>query len=120
MRFRFIPQPLMAAIIAIREGLKDARTGNSPYFWTMVGNPRERTRRLNEGLNATSRIILLGLVMDAIYQGIVLRRFYPGEAVIVALLFAFVPYVMMRGPVAPIARRWGVAAPLLNLERASI
>jgi hypothetical protein len=79
MRFRFILQPLMAAIVAIRDGLKDARTGRPPYFWTMLGNPRERTRRLNEGLNATARIILLGLVMDAIYQGIVLRRFYPGR-----------------------------------------
>ena len=88
---RFILQPLMAAIVAIRDGLNDARTGNEPYFWTMVDNPRERTRRLDEGLNATARIILLGLVMDAIYQGIVLRRFYPAEAVIVALLFAFVP-----------------------------
>ena len=111
MRFRFILQPLMAAIVAIRDGLRDARTGNAPYFWTMVGNPRERTRRLNEGLNATARIILLGLVMDAIYQGIVLRRFYPGEAVIVALLFAFVPYVIMRGPATRIARRWAVATP---------
>jgi hypothetical protein len=110
MRFRFILQPLMGAIVAIRAGLNDARTGNSPYFWTMVGDPRERTRRLNEGLNATARIILLGLVMDAIYQGIVLRRFYPGEAVIVALLFAFVPYVIMRGPAARIARRWGPAS----------
>src|SRR5215472_1605505 len=59
MRFRFILQPLMAAIVAIRDGLKDARTGNQPYFWTLVSNPRERIRRLNEGLNATARIILL-------------------------------------------------------------
>ena len=44
--------------------------------------------------------------MDAIYQIIVLKRFYPAEAVIVALLFAFVPYVIIRGPVARIARRW--------------
>jgi hypothetical protein len=111
MRFRFILQPLMAAIVAIRDGLNDARTGGSPYFWTILGNPPERTRRLNEGLNATARIILLGLVMDAIYQGIVLRRFYPAEAVIVALLFAFIPYVIMRGPSARIARRWGAATP---------
>jgi hypothetical protein len=93
MRFRFILQPLMAAIVAIRDGLKDGRTGRSPYFWTILGNPRERARRLDEGLNATARIILLGLVMDTIYQAIVLKRFYPAEAVIVALLFAFVPYV---------------------------
>jgi hypothetical protein len=106
MRFRFILQPLMAAIAAILDGRKDARTGRSPYFWTMMGDPRERVGRLQEGLNATARIILLGLVMDAIYQIIVLKRFYPAEAVIVALLFAFVPYVIIRGPAARIARRW--------------
>jgi len=106
MRFRFILQPLMVAIIAIRHGLNDARTGRSPYFWTMLGNPRGRGQRLNEGLNATARIILLGLLMDAVYQILVLRQFYPAEAVIVALLFAFVPYVIIRGPAARIARRW--------------
>jgi len=112
MRFRFILQPLMAAIAAILDGLKDARTGRSPYFWTMLGNPRERIERLNEGLNATARIILLGLVMDVIYQIIVLKRFYPAEAVIVALLFAFVPYVIIRGPVLRIERWWlGGASP---------
>ena len=88
MRFRFILQPLMAAFIAIRHGLNDARTGRSPYIWTIMGNPRERAQRLNEGLNATARIIFLGLVMDTIYQILVLKRLYPAEAVIVALLFA--------------------------------
>ena len=102
----------MAAIAAILDGLKDGRTGRSPYFWTLLRNPRERIERLNEGLNATARIIFLGLVMDAIYQIIVLKRFYPAEAVIVALLFAFVPYVIIRGPVVRIERRWlGGASP---------
>ena len=106
MRFRFILQPLMAAIVAVRHGLNDARTGRSPYFWTMLGNPRERAQRLNEGLNATARIILLGLVMDAIYQVIVLKTFYPVESVIMALTLAFVPYLILRGPIARIARWW--------------
>ena len=112
MRFRFILQPLMAAIAAILAGLKDARTGRSPYFWTMLDNPSERVERLEEGLNATARVILLGITMDVIYQAIILKRFYPAEAVIVALLFAFVPYVIIRGPAARIARRWlGGASP---------
>jgi hypothetical protein len=112
MRFRFILQPLIAAVVATREGLKDARTGRSPYFWTMVGDPSKRIQRLEEGLNATARIILLGLVMDVIYQIIILKRFYPAEAVIVALLFAFVPYVIIRGPAARVARwRLGGASP---------
>jgi hypothetical protein len=115
MRFRFILQPLMAAIVAVRAGINDARTGRSPYFGTMLGNPRERAQRLNEGVNATARIILLGLVMDMIYQVIVLKQFYPAEAVIVALLFAFVPYVIVRGPAARIARRRFGAIPPSNL-----
>jgi hypothetical protein len=64
MRFRFILQPLMATIVAIRDGLKDARSGRSPYFATVLGNPQERAGLLREGLNATARIIALGLVSD--------------------------------------------------------
>jgi hypothetical protein len=115
MRFRFILQPLMAAIIAVRNGRRDARIGRSPYFWAMLGNSHERAERLNEGLNATARIILLGLVMDMIYQVIVLKQFYPAEAVTDALLFAFVPYVIVRGPTARIARRRFGATPPSNL-----
>jgi hypothetical protein len=46
-----------------------------------------------------------------IYQVIVLRRFYPAEAVIVALLFAFIPYMIVRGLAARIARRWHRPSP---------
>lgn len=106
MKFRFVLQPLMAAIVAILEGVKDARAGRSPYFWAMLSKPGERMTRLRGGLNATARIILLGIVMDVIYQVIVLRTFYPVEAVIMALLLAFVPYLVIRGPAARLARRW--------------
>ena len=108
--FRFILQPAMATIAAIYDGLKDARTGRSPYFWTVLRKPHERAARLGEGLNATARIILLGLAMDTIYQLIELEKFYPAEALIIALLLAFVPYLLLRGSVARIARRWRGAA----------
>jgi hypothetical protein len=44
--------------------------------------------------------------MDVVYQIIVLKTFYPVEALIIAFLLAFVPYLLIRGPVARIARRW--------------
>ena len=66
----------------------------------------ERVERWNEGLNATARIIVLGIAMDVIYQVIELKTFYPVEALIVALLLAFVPYLLMRGPAARVACRW--------------
>jgi hypothetical protein len=109
MAFRFVLQPVMAAIAALRDGVKDAKSGRSPYFWTLLANPLERFGRLNEGLISTARIILLGLCMDVIYQLIVLKTFYPGEAVIVAAALAFVPYVLLRGPIARIAR-WRLGA----------
>jgi hypothetical protein len=110
--FRFFLQPAMAAIVALRDGINDARTGRSPYFWTVLTNRTDRVGRLQEGLISTARIILLGLAMDAIYQLIVLKTFFPVEAVIVAIALAFVPYLLLRGPVARIARWWrgGVVA----------
>jgi hypothetical protein len=106
MTFRFILQPCMAALAALRDGVKDARTGRKPYAWALLTDASERGGRLAEGLIATARVILLGLVMDAIYQFVVLKTFYPGEAVIVALVLAFLPYVLLRGPVDRIATLW--------------
>jgi hypothetical protein len=106
MMFRFILQPVMALIAALHDGIKDARTGRSPYFWAVLTDPNKRGGRLREGLISTARIILLGLGMDAIYQATVLKTFYPGEAVIVAVLLAFVPYLLLRGPIARIACWW--------------
>jgi hypothetical protein len=103
-RFRFVLQPLMASIVAIRDGLKDARSGRSPYFATVLGNSQERIGRLREGLNATARIIALGLVMDVIYQAVVFKTFYPDQALVVALVLAFVPYLIVRGVTARILR----------------
>ncbi len=97
MKFRFLLQPVMATVAAVRDGCADALARPPPYFAVLLSNNRERTGRLHEGLNATARIILLGLVMDMIYQALVLGRFYLSEAVNIALLLAYVPYVIMRG-----------------------
>ncbi len=109
--FRFILQPSMAAIAAIHDGRKDARAGRSPYFRTVLLSTHERIARLREGLNATARIILLGLGMDVMYQVLVLKTFYPAEALIIALLLAFVPYLLLRGLVARFSRWCRAGAP---------
>ena len=105
MTLRFLLQPLMATIAALHDGIKDARAGRTPYLWTVLTNAEKRGGRLREGLIATSRTILMGLVMDTIYQAVVLKTFYPGEAVLVAILLAFVPYLLLRGTIARIAQR---------------
>jgi len=55
---------------------------------------------------STARILILGVVMDVIYQLAVLGEFYPAEAAIIAVLLAFVPYALLRGPIGRAARLW--------------
>ena len=108
MTFRFILQPVMAALLAAIDGIRDARSGTPPYFWGLITGTTKRVDRIYDGVIATSRVILLGLGMDVAYQLIEFKTFYPGEAAIVAVLLAFIPYLLLRGPFARLARMWGV------------
>ncbi len=103
---RFLLQPAMATIFAIRDGIKDANSGRSPYFWTVLSSRDERNSRLREGVKATGMIMSLALILDATYQFIQFKTFYPLEAIVVAIVLGFVPYVLIRGPAARIARWW--------------
>lgn len=105
MTFRFILQPVMAAIAAWKDGTADARLNRPPYLASIVRGAGDRGRLLWEGVVATARIIILGVVMDAIYQVTVLKTFHPAEAVLIAILLAFVPYVLLRGPFRRLASR---------------
>ena len=104
--FRFIFQPIMAAVVATLDGIKDARAGRTPYFRTLLRDPAQRGPRLREGFKATSRIIALGFGLDAIYQFKTVGTFYPGEAIVIVFLLAFLPYLLVRGPADRVARWW--------------
>ena len=104
--FRFILNPVMATILAVRDGLKDARAGRPLYTWTLLTDPVHRAGYLREGLKRVSRVIVFALLMDAIYQYLVLRWFYLGEALVTVFVLAVLPYFLVRGPAARLARRW--------------
>jgi hypothetical protein len=88
----------MAGIAALHDGMADARLGRTPYMWSLLTRSSRWFGRLEEGGISTARVLLLGLIMDTIYQLIVLKTFYPAEAVIVAIVLAFIPYLLLRGP----------------------
>ena len=111
MKFRLVLQPAMALIAAVISGLKDARLGKPPYFWALFTDKAHRKDMLKDGWKSVGRVFLLGIVMDAIYQFIVLKKFYPGEALIVAFILAIIPYLLVRGPVSRIAKRKTKEAP---------
>ena len=105
MTFRIILQPVMAALLACRAGLKDAQQGRPPYLWTILTDPGKRADLLREGWRSVARVFFLAIVMDVIYQVIVLRWVYPFELILVASLLAVVPYLLIRGPVNRIVSR---------------
>jgi hypothetical protein len=105
MTFRLILQPLMATLLALRAGLKDAREDRPPYFWTVLTEPAQRAELLREGWKSIARVFFLAIIMDVIYQWIMQHWLYPLETMVVAILLAVVPYVLIRGPVNRIARR---------------
>ena len=105
MKFRLVLQPCMAAFFAVRTGLADARAGKSPYFWCLLTDPRQRAEMIKDGWKSVGRVFILALVLDAVYQIIVLHFVYVGEAVIVAFVLAILPYLILRGLVTRVARK---------------
>jgi len=99
MKFRLLLQPTTAIILAVRDGMKDVREGRVPYFWGIFTTPAHRKQLLREGWKAVSKVFVIAVIIDAVYQIMVLRWFYPGEALITAFILAFVPYLLIRGSV---------------------
>jgi len=104
--FRFVLQPVMAAIYAIRYGVKDAREGKPAYFWSVVTHPAERRALLREAWHHVLRVVILSVVMEVLYEIIVFKAIRPLQLVLVVFGLAFVPYLLLRGPINRIARRW--------------
>ncbi len=104
MKFRLVLQPLMAIIFAVRSGLKDAKNGRPAYFWAIFTDPQDRKEMLRDGWKSVGRIFILAIIIDAAYQIMELRWFYPLEAFLVAIVLAIIPYLLIRGPINRIAR----------------
>jgi hypothetical protein len=103
MKLRFLLQPAMAAIFAVRAGLKDAKLGRSPYLLGLITDPAHRSEMLKDGLKDVGKVIFLALSLDIVYQIIVLHVFYPGEMVVVVFVLAIAPYLVLRGLVMRLA-----------------
>src|SRR5690606_17021210 len=104
MKLRLLLQPLMASIFAITSGLLDARTGRPPYCWAMFTHPDQRADMIHDGWKSVSKVFMLAILLDVVYQLFVLHFVYPGEALAVAFTLAIVPYLILRGLVNRIAR----------------
>ena len=101
---RLFLQPGVATAFAIRDGLRDARAARPPHFWRLMTGPADaRRRRLRETRRAVLKVFILAILLDCVYQWLVFRWVYPIEAVVTAVILAFVPYLALRGIVNRLA-----------------
>lgn len=95
-RFRFIMQPLIAIILGIRGGIADASAGRPPYLYGVLFHRGLRLQLMKSGFETVVNLLLMGILLDSIFQWIILGASYPGAAIVVGPTLIIGPYVFAR------------------------
>jgi hypothetical protein len=106
-RFRFILQPTVAALLGIRDGAADARAGRPPYLWGVVFGTGERRELMRTGLRSIANLVLMGILLDTVFQWVILGVAHPGAAIVVGPVLIAGPYSVARA----LANRFARARP---------
>ena len=105
LNFRLFVMPTVVTILAIRADRKDAREGRPVLLGPSSQIPPTGDDFSVPPSRMLAAIFLVAIVLDTAYQLFVLRSFYPGEVLVVAVVCAVVPYVLVRGPITRLVRR---------------
>jgi MFS family permease len=105
MALRFYLQPTVAALLALRDGRRDALDGKPFYLWAVFTDPTHRQMLLRDGWHSLRKVFLIALALDTVYQLVVLRGLRPIQGLLVAATLALVPYILIRGPFNRILQR---------------
>jgi hypothetical protein len=95
-RFRFLLQPTVAALLGMRDGAADARAGRQPYLWGVVFGAGERRELMRTGLRAIANLLLMGILLDTVFQWMILGVAHPGAALVVGPVLIAGPYSLAR------------------------
>ena len=102
-RFRFVLQPIVAILLGIRDGQLDTRMGRPPYLYGLLFH-RHRRERLWSGFDTVVNLILMGILLDAIAQWLILGTSYPGAALVIGPVLITLPYAVARALTNRVAR----------------
>ena len=95
-RFRFILQPVVAIILGVRDGIKDARAGACPFIWGVVFRRELRSQLLRSGLSSVRNLVAVAILLDLISQYLIFRELHPGAALILGPVLIGMPYSLAR------------------------
>lgn len=109
MWFRLVLQPLIAGILAIRSGMRDAREGRPPYVWAMLTDASHRLELVRDGWKVLGRVFLLVVALDIVYQLLVDGAVILRHALILAVVLALLPYIALRALTNRLMRSMGTS-----------
>ena len=96
-RFRFLLQPLLATSLGIRAGRADARAGRPAYLSGILFSRALRRELLASGFESVVNLVLMGILLDSLFQWLILGVSYPGAALLVGPVLIAAPYSVARG-----------------------
>src|SRR5262249_6762292 len=94
-RFRFVFQPAVAILLGGRDGLLDTRAGRPPDLPCVLLH-RSRRALLQSGFASVVNLMLMGILLDAVAQWLILGASYPGAALVIGPVLITLPYALAR------------------------
>jgi hypothetical protein len=95
-RFRLILQPLFAGFLGIKGGRADVRLGRPPYLSSLLFHQGLRRELLRHTLLTLGNLLMMGILLDSLFQWWIYGTSHPGAALIVGATLISAPYAVTR------------------------
>jgi hypothetical protein len=96
MNLRFVVQPVVATLLGIRDGVRDARKGQTPFLRDLWMRPEKRPSQLKKALERLVIPLAAAIILDGIVQYLMFRHVRLLGAVIVGTAIMGLPYSLAR------------------------
>jgi hypothetical protein len=95
-QLRLILQPLIAVILGLRFGVRDAKAGKQPFFQALAHGKGDRGGLLKQAARDALMPLAVALLVDSILQQMINHRIRPLASLIVGGILVFLPFLIVR------------------------
>jgi hypothetical protein len=104
---RFIIQPAIAVLLALRDGHRDFREHREPFVWGLL----HRRAKLTTALRKIAVPLSIAIVIEAILEFYTLRSIRPSWAILVGIFLVGLPYIVVRALSNRMFHAWAARHP---------
>ena len=94
-RIRFIIQPLVAMLLGLRDGRKDARM-QYPPFLSALFHGGYRSSMMRVAIRSVVNLVAVAILLDVISQYLIFGEVHPGAALLLGPVLIGLPYGISR------------------------